>query len=123
MPGLGRVRDDLGVIPVGEHRTSATLLRAVLADRCVEVLGGRDLKALHPRGERTLVVSLDEQVQVIALDAEMYDPEVLAPRGGQRGLANRLVRRTATQIADRANDAQHDVHWMPRLQLGPHLVG
>ena len=68
------------------------------------MLGGRDLKPLHPDGERALVVGLDEQMQVVALDAEVHDPEVLAPRRGQRGLANRLVRRAAAQVADRGYD-------------------
>jgi hypothetical protein len=45
---LGRRLDDLGVVAVGEHRASATTAWPVLADRGVEVLGGRDLKALHP---------------------------------------------------------------------------
>jgi hypothetical protein len=61
-------------------------------------------------------------MQVVALDAEVHDPEVLAPRGGQRGLANRLVGRAAAQTAEGSNHAQDDVHRMPRLQLGTHLV-
>ena len=114
MPGLGRRRDDLGVVAVGEHWPSAARPRPVLADRRVQVLGRRDLKALHPRGERALVLGLDEQMQVIALNAEVHDPELLAPRGGQRGLAHRLVRRATAQIADRTNHAHDDVHRMPR---------
>jgi hypothetical protein len=121
--GLGRRRDDLGVIAVSKHGTAATRPGPVLADRRVEVLGGGDLKALHSRGEGALVLGLDEQMEVIALDAEVHDPEILAPRGSQRGLANCLVRRPASQAADRADDAQDDVHRVPRLQLGPRLVG
>jgi hypothetical protein len=115
VPGLRRRRDDLGVVTVGEHGASAARPRPVLADRGIEVLGRRDLKALHPRREGTLAVGLHEQMQMRSLNAEVHDPKVLAPRGGQRGLADRLVRRPAAQVADLANDAQYDVHWMPRL--------
>ena len=114
MPGLGRRLDDLGMVAVGEHRTPAARARPVLADRGVQVLGRRDLKALHPRGKRALVVGLDEQVQVVALDAQVHDPEVLAPCGGKCRLAHRLVRRAAAQVADRRNHSQDDVHRMPR---------
>jgi len=53
-------------------------------------LGSRDLKAPASRRERVLVVGLYEQLNMRTLDAEVYDPEVLAPRGGMpwlRGIA------------------------------------
>jgi len=59
---------------------------------------------------------------VRTLDADVDDPEVLAPGRGQRGFADRLVREPAAQAADRADDPQDDVHRMPRLELGPRLV-
>ena len=114
MTGLGRRRDDLGVVAVGEYRTPPPGARPALADRRVEVLGRRDLEALHPGRERALVVGFDEQMQVVALDAQVHDPEVLTPRRGQRRLANCLVRRSAAQVADRRHDAQHHMHGMPR---------
>ena len=114
MAGLGRRRDDLGVVAVGEDRTPPPGARPALADRRVEVLGRRDLEALHAGRERALVVGFDEQVQVVALDAEVHDPEVLAHGGGQRGLANRLVGRAAAKVADGGHDAQDDVHRMAR---------
>src|SRR4051794_41028523 len=91
MSRLPRRRDDRRVIAVREHRASAAWTRLTLADRGVEVLRCRDLKALHSLRECSLVVGLDDQVNVRALDTEMHDAEVLAPRGGQRGLADRLV--------------------------------
>ena len=57
-----------------------------------------------------------------ALDAEMDDPEVLAPRRGQRGLADRLIDAAAAQVADRADRAQRDVHRIPRVEERPLLV-
>jgi len=66
------------MIAVGEHRTPAARPRPVLADCRVEVLGGRDLKALHARRKCALAVGLDDQMEVRALDAEVHDPEVFA---------------------------------------------
>ena len=91
MACLPRRGDDLGVVAVREHRAPAPQARLALADRRVEVLGGRDLEALHAPGQRQLVIGLDQQVHVRALDAELHDAEVLAQRRGQRGLAERLV--------------------------------
>ena len=122
MPGLGRRLDDLGVVAVRKHRASTTLPRSILADRSIEVLGRRDLKALHSRRQRALVVGLDEQMQMIALDAEVHDPEVLASRGRQRRLAHCFVCRAAAQVVDVTHDAQDHVHRVPRLQLGPRPV-
>src|SRR5262249_30999463 len=93
-----------------------------LADCRVEVLGRRDLEALHPGREGLLVVSLDEQMQVIALDAEMNDPEAFSPGGRERGFADRLVGAAATQIANRADHAQHDVNRVARVEEWPLLV-
>src|SRR6185503_1756127 len=102
---LARVGDDLGVVSIREHGASPPRPWPAPADRRVEVLGRRDLEALHPRGERALVLGLDDQVQVGALDAEVDDAKVLAQRGGQRGLAHRLVGGTPAQVADHGQDA------------------
>jgi hypothetical protein len=48
MPCLPRRGDDLGVVAIGEHGTAPAWTGLALADRRVEVLGGRDLEALHP---------------------------------------------------------------------------
>ncbi|HMG54572.1 MAG TPA: hypothetical protein VK601_13840 [Kofleriaceae bacterium] len=110
------------MVAIGEHRAPPTRSGAALADRCVEVLGGRDLKALHAMRERALVVGLDQQMDVGALDAEMNDPEVLAPRGDERRLAHRMVDAAAAQVADGAHHPQHDVHGIPRVEKRPLLV-
>ena len=92
MPRLPRRGDDLGVIAIREHRASAARPRSILADRRVEVLGGGDLEALHPRRQRALVLGLDEQVHVRALDAEMDDAEVFAAERRDQRFANRAIR-------------------------------
>src|SRR6185436_3686615 len=71
-------RDDLGVIAIGEHRPTAARAAIRPPDLGIEVLRGRDLKALHPGSERLLAVRLDDQVQVVALNAQVHDAEVLA---------------------------------------------
>src|ERR1051325_8176901 len=93
-------RDDLGVIAVREHRSSPPWPRLSFADGCIEVLGRRDLEALHADSERALVIGLDQQMDVIVLDAQLHDAEVLAARRRQRGLSNRLVGTAATKLPD-----------------------
>ncbi|HMG24986.1 MAG TPA: hypothetical protein VK607_26800 [Kofleriaceae bacterium] len=110
------------MIAIGEHRAPPPGSRLALADRGVEVLGRRDLEALHPGGELCLVIRLHEQVDVRALDAEVDDPEVLALRGDERGLADRLVDAAPLQVADRADDPQHDVDRIARVEIWPSLV-
>jgi hypothetical protein len=119
---LPRRGDDLGVVAIGEHCASTSRPGLAAADRGVEVLGRRDLEALHARCERVLVVGLDEQVEMRALDAEVDDAEVVAPGGRERGLADRLVGEPAAQVADRADHPQDDVHRVPRDKLRPYLV-
>jgi hypothetical protein len=86
------------------------------------VLGGRDLEALHPARQRRLVVGLDPQVDVRALDADVDDPEVLASRRRERRFADRLVGEPAAQAAHRGDGPQHDVHRVPGVELGPLAV-
>jgi hypothetical protein len=86
------------------------------------VLGRRDLKALHADSEGALVIRLDQQVDVIVLDAQLDDAEVLATRRRQRGLSNGLVGTAATKLPDRRDHAQRDVHGIPSVQERPLLV-
>src|ERR1044071_1349430 len=86
------------------------------------MLGSRDLKALHSSCERQLVVGLDQQVDVRSLDAELDDAEVLAPRCGERGLADGLVHASPAQVADGADYPQDDVNRVPRVEERSLLV-
>ena len=81
---LPRRGDDLGLVAIGEHGASPAWPGPALADRRIEVLGGRDLKALHPRPQCLLGVGLDEQVDVRALDADVHDPKVFATLDSHR---------------------------------------
>src|SRR5436190_22525418 len=99
MARLPRRRDDLGVVAVGEHHAPPARAWLAVADRCIEMLGSRDLESLHSPGQRVLVVGFYQQVDVRPLDAELDDAEVLAPRCGERGLADRLVCAAPVQVA------------------------
>src|SRR5689334_5163296 len=90
IPCLSRTSDDLGVIAIREDDTPPAQTGLALADRCIEVLGGRDLEPLHPSRQRASVIGFHDQMYVRALDAQMNDAEVLATRGGERGLSDRL---------------------------------
>jgi hypothetical protein len=70
----------------------------------------------------TLAIRLDEQVNVRTLDTEVHDPEVLAPCGGERGFADRLVHAPPAQVANRPDHPQRDMHGIPRMQKRPLLV-
>jgi hypothetical protein len=113
-------RDHLEVIPIAEHATASPM--RPIAERGVDVLGRGDLKALHTAGERDLALRLDEQVDVRALEAEVDDANALAARGRDRGVAHRLVHRSATQAPHRGHDAKHDVERVERLEVGARSV-
>jgi len=78
-------------------RPSAALIRA----------RRRDLEALHPFGERSLVLGFDDEMDVRRLDAEVHDPDRARQRELHR-LANRLIDATAAQVKT-AHGADHDV--------------
>src|SRR5919107_572530 len=61
-------------------------------------------------------------MDMTALDAEMNDPDPLAHRGYDRGVADRLVDRAATQVADGSDDSQDDMKRVARLDLGALVV-
>jgi hypothetical protein len=85
MPRLRGRRDDLHVIAVVEHLASPPPL--ALPERPIDVLRGRDHEPLHTLRERCLVLGLDDHVHVIPLQADVHDPEPLAHRRCDRGLA------------------------------------
>jgi hypothetical protein len=75
------------------------------------------------------VLRLDDQVDVIALNADVDDAKrvtgvvvELAARDGDGRLAQRLVHVPLAQAADRVDDAQHDVHRIPRVECRALLV-
>ena len=83
MARLRRRREVLGVVAIREDATRA------LAD-AIDAARGRDLEALHPRGQRVAIVRLDDQMEVRALDREVDDADAgLRAGGGERQLLGR----------------------------------
>jgi hypothetical protein len=119
---LSRRHDDLSVVTAGEYCATPTRSWPALADRCIQVLGSRDLKSLHPCSECRLVIRFHEQVNVRALDTGVNDPEVVAPHRRDRGFADRVIRAATAQTADGVHRSQCDVDGMPGVQKRPRLV-
>jgi hypothetical protein len=82
------------------------------------VVRGRDLEALHAARECSLVARLDEQVDVLALNADVDDPDAFATRGHDGGMADRGVHRAPPHGADDRRHAEHDMEWMARVERG-----
>src|SRR5687767_10353562 len=88
---LTRPSQEVRVIAVAEYAT-APPLAVLVHDRRIEVLRRRDAEALDPFRERLAAVCLDDQMQVIALDADVRDPEVLAMLdGGVEAATNSVI--------------------------------
>jgi len=120
MARLRRRLDHRQMVPIGEDLAAPP---ALAIPQCgVDVPRGRDHESLHPAGERCLVLGLDQQVHVVALQADMNDPEPFAQRRGDRGIAHRLVHRTPAQAADHRHDPHHDVQRMVRFECGSSIV-
>jgi hypothetical protein len=82
---LRRRPDHLHVIAVIEHLASPPPL--AIPEHSIDVLRGRDHEPLHPLRQRRPVLGLDDHVHVIPLQADMHDPQPLAHRRRDRGLA------------------------------------
>jgi hypothetical protein len=108
------------VIPVGEHAAVAPL--SAVTQRGVDVPRRRDQEALHAASERSRVISLDDHVHVRALQRDVYDPEPLAQRRGDRRCAHGLVHRAPPQAAHLRHDPHHDVQRVVRLECLPGRV-
>jgi len=102
------------MVTVREHSAGAAPADA-LANRPVDVTRRRDLEAPHALRQRRPIVGLDEQVDVVALDRHMDDPEVIAPRCGERRLAHRVIRVTTAQVLDPVGDPERHVDGVSRI--------
>jgi hypothetical protein len=72
--------------------------------------------------ERLLVLRFDQRVHVIPLNADVDDPEALAPSRRQRRFAYRVIHAATAQVTNRIYSPQRDMHWIPRVQIRPRLV-
>jgi hypothetical protein len=108
------------MIAIGEYLAAAP--PHTIAERGVDVPRGRDQEALHPAGERPGVLRLHEHVDVRPLQADVHDPEPLAHRRGDRGLAQRLVHPAPPQAPHRGHDPHHHMQRVVPLEGRPCLV-
>jgi len=91
------------VIVVGEDATSSF-------HQSIERLGDADVEALHPSRQRFVSVRLDEQVQVVAENRELDDPqpEPLARR--REGGFDDFEAAATAEVPDMPGHAQGHVH-------------
>jgi hypothetical protein len=61
-------------------------------------------------------------MDMIALQADVYDPHALSERRDDRCLAHCLVHLASAQSSDVGNDTQHDMQRVPRLHLAPRVM-
>ena len=108
------------MIPIREHASSSTA--APVSQRRVHVASDRDLEALHATRERGLVLGLDEQMHVRALDADVDHANAFADRSHDRRVAYGLVQTAAPQAADGGHHAQRDVLRVASIDRRPRLV-
>jgi hypothetical protein len=95
---------------------------ATAAELAVQALGGGDREALHAARERQLAVGLDEQVQVVRLQAGVDEPKVGARGADADGAADGAIRAVRAEVANGVDDAKDDVHGVTRDDLGPRHV-
>ena len=82
MAGLARRGQGAGVVAVAPHG-------ALAGERVVDCAGRPDGEATRSAGQRPLILGLHEEMQVIALDREVDDPEV-GPAGRTNAFAQSL---------------------------------
>jgi len=75
-------------------------------------------KPLHAAREGVLIVGLDEQVQVVRLDADVDDAVIGAGEAGAERAADRAIHAQDAQVADLAGETEDDVHGVARDDLG-----
>ena len=115
VPRLPRRPDDLGVVPRDEHLPAPRRAQPPLdRHRSIQPPRRRDLQPLHPPRERLLAGRLDQQVDVVALDAHVHDADEAEHRRRQHRQPDRVIGPPPAQAADRFGHAQHHVHRRPR---------
>ena len=82
---VGPCLQDAQAVPIGEHG-AATPREPVEPLRC------RHLKALHAAREGVLVIGLDHELEAIAAEGQVHDPEVAASERDGEGTTERAVR-------------------------------
>src|SRR5206468_2722308 len=90
---LGRRLEDVRKIAVGENTPPR-------AHDLVELLGDAHTEPLHAPSETVLIVGLDDQMDVIALDREVRDAHAEAVAGGPERLFDAFEAAFGSEIPD-----------------------
>src|SRR5262249_42202471 len=96
------------VIALGEQR-------ALASKHAVEVACDPDVEALHATRERIAAAGLDDEMQVIRQQMEMYDAKRLAPAAARDRLAHDAERTLAPEVRTTSRCAQGDMERIPCL--------
>ncbi|HTE49673.1 MAG TPA: hypothetical protein VK698_02285 [Kofleriaceae bacterium] len=102
VPDLGRRPERARVVAVAKQPAAA-------AERAVEPTGQSNLEADHPAGQASRAASLDDEMQVIRLHAELDHAEVRAMPTGEDRRAHDPHRVMTAQRTDSVDHPQRDV--------------
>src|SRR5689334_11362820 len=111
MAGLGRRREDLQVIAVFEDRADPP-------EVAVEPARDTHRPALDPARQLGGVAGFADQVDVIALDRELADPELAPPTAEDECLPEHLAQLEPAEPGDVGTNPLSDVDREPRRESG-----
>ncbi|HEX9243825.1 MAG TPA: hypothetical protein VF875_15380 [Anaeromyxobacter sp.] len=111
VPDLGRRPEDVRVVAVGEHRAGAP-------HHAIQAASDPDGERAHAARERPRPVRLDDEVEVVAQDREVRDPESPIAARPAYCRVDHPERPLAPQVPDMRRHPHRHVH---RL-VGPDLL-
>src|SRR5687767_248223 len=106
----------------GLHVVTVAPDAALVPRHAVDGASEADREAAHAAGERLVVRSLDDEVDVIVLDGEVDDAEE-RPRGEANGPLDRAEDAAASQRPHVPHRPQRGVEGFPSTELGALAVG
>ena len=105
--GLARRGQRAGVVTVAPHG-------ALAGEGVVDCVGRPDGEATRSAGQRPLILGLDHEMQVVALDREVHDPEV-GPAGRADAFAQPLEEARGSQRGKTSSGSEGEVDRVRRL--------
>ena len=114
MAGLAWRGQRTGVVAVAPHG-------ALAGESVVDCAGRPDGEATRSAGQRSLILGLHEEMQVVALDREVHDPEV-GPAGRANAFAESLEDARGPQRGKTRSGSEGEVDRVRRLVWRPGSV-
>jgi hypothetical protein len=112
--GLARRGQRAGVVAVSPHG-------AIASERVVDCAGRADGEAPRSAGQRPLILGLHQEMQVVALDREVHDPEV-GTAGRANAFAQPLEQARSPQRGKPSSGSEGEVDRVRRLVFRPGSV-